>query len=40
MHLFLEEHNFNLAVPNSLKPVHTHCCDIAAVRRNNIVQFF
>ena len=37
MHLFLEERNFNLAVPNSLKPVHTRCCDIAAVLRNNLI---
>ena len=37
MHLFLEEYNFNLVVPNSLAPVHTHCCDIAAVLRNNLI---
>ena len=36
MHLFLEEYDFNLAVPNSLNAVHTHSCDtgIAAVLRN------
>ena len=37
MHLFLEEYDFKLAVPNSLKPVHTRCCDIAAELRNNLI---
>ena len=37
MHLFLEEYNFNLAVPNLLKPVYTHCSDIAAVLCNNLI---
>ena len=37
MHLFLEEFDFNLAALNSLKPVHTHCCDIAAELRTNLI---
>ena len=37
MHLFLEECNFNLAVPNLLKPFHTHCSDIAAVLCNDLI---
>ena len=37
MHLFLEEYNFNLDVPNLLKPVYTHYSDIAAVLRNNLI---
>ena len=40
MHLFLEEYNFNLVVLNSLRPVHTHCGDIAAVLRDNLSLFF
>ena len=40
MRLFLEERNFTLAIPNSLKPVHTRCCDIAAVLRNNLIWQF